>query len=229
VTVSRTKDVFCRRLTAWTDSFLYAGSSALLLLIANVFHGHWALSLAAMTPFLIRISRADGEEGARLGFLMGFSYLSVMSLTVPSPTASWWLGLVTGAVLFTLCGWAMGCARAVFGFRPTVIALLWAAFELGYRQIGHSAGLLGQPALSDPYLHGLVTLFGFVVVSTLIVLINSLLVAAYRAVASIVLRKGKIRTGSLRRCWFIPALVIKRVDVFLIPESRGPPQIASRY
>jgi hypothetical protein len=213
-----------RRFSIWVDSFLYAGLSSLLLLIANLFEAQWYLSLVALTPFLIRVSRADGEEGARLGFLMGLSYLSVSSLTVPSPTAAgWWLTLVTGTVLFTLCGWSMGWARTAFGFRPTVIALLWAAFELGYRQISHSAGLLGQPALSDPYLQGLAALFGFVAFSTLIVLVNSLLVLAFRAVASMVYSGRKIRRRHSRPRWFIPAYTIKRGDVFLIPESRGPP------
>jgi len=205
------------------ESFLYAGSSALLLLIANLFPGHWYLSLVALIPFLMRVSRADGEEGARLGFLMGLSYLAVSSLAVPSPTASWWLSLATGTTLFTLCGWSMGCARTAFGFRPTLIALLWSVFELGYHQISHSAGLLGQPALSDPYLQGLAALFGVVAFSTLIVLVNSLLVLAFRAVAAIFISGRKYRTEPPVRRLYLPDLSIERSDVFLIPESRGPP------
>lgn len=211
------------RLAKWVESFLYAGLSALLLLIANLFPGHWYLSLVALTPFLARVSRADGEEGARLGFLMGLSYLTVSSLTVPSPTASPCLALATGTTLFTLCGWSMGWARAAFGFRPSVVAVLWIAFEFGYSQVSLSAGLLGQPALSDPYLRGLAALLGFVAFSALIVLVNSLLVLAFRAMASMIFSGRKIRTGRPRLRWFIPACTTKHSDVYLIPESRGPP------
>ena len=43
---------------AWPESFSFAGSSALLLLIANSFVDCWYLSFFALTPFLYRIIRS---------------------------------------------------------------------------------------------------------------------------------------------------------------------------
>jgi len=69
-------------------NFLFAGSSAFLLLCANLFPDFWYLSFFALTPFLWRIvkvenpelcRRTDSKTAFQLGFLFGFSFFSYLS------------------------------------------------------------------------------------------------------------------------------------------------------
>ena len=54
-------------LAAWAESFMFAGTSALLLLVANLFPHYWYVSFFALTPFLYRIIKASPGESLRLG------------------------------------------------------------------------------------------------------------------------------------------------------------------
>jgi hypothetical protein len=58
-------------------NFLFAGSSACLLVVANLFPHYWYLSFFALTPFLWRIIRLDALGALQLGlFLVSVSFPS---------------------------------------------------------------------------------------------------------------------------------------------------------
>jgi hypothetical protein len=87
-------------LKPFAENFLYAGSSAFFLLVANLFPNYWYLSFFALIPFIWRIIRLDALGALQLGLLFGFSFFSIYKL----PDA---LTIALGTVLFALFGWVV--------------------------------------------------------------------------------------------------------------------------
>jgi apolipoprotein N-acyltransferase len=211
-------------LATWAESFIFAGSSALLLLVANLFPHWWYFSFFALTPFLYRIIKAAPGESLRLGFLFGLSFFaaSAVNSLFTAPLVSV-LKLISGTALFALFGWSVGWARERWGFNPSIVAVLWVGLEMGLVKLGFAGGLLGEAGFSNPFLHGLVGLFGFLAASAIIVLLNSLLVL----VVVKTLEKTRPRRKTVaedERTWdlfFTRNLVAEKI--YLVPEGRAPP------
>jgi apolipoprotein N-acyltransferase len=223
-------------LVTWAESFIFAGTSALLLLIANLFPDYWYFSFFALTPFLYRIIKATPKESLRLGFLFGLSFFSVslIDLRIGSPVPSV-LILLFGTILFALFGWTVGWARKRWGFNPSIVALLWVGLEIGLMKLGFArslglgmGGLFGKAELSHPSLQALAGLFGFLTVSAIIVLLNSLLVLAIIKTLKLKRPRGNSIEGEekiwdiLSTPWFFAQ------KVYLVPEGRAPPYMVAR-
>jgi hypothetical protein len=211
-------------LAKWAESFVFAGTSALLLLIANLLPHYWYFSFFALTPFLYRIIKATPAESLRLGFLFGLSFFSVWALgsPIPSPVVGV-LQLVCGVALFSSFGWFVGSARKRWGFSPSMVALLWVGLETGLMKLGFAGGLLGETGLAQPSLQGLVGLFGLLTASAVIVLLNSFLVLAIVKALELTRPRGKT-AGEDKRTWnffFTRNLFTKKV--YFVPEGRAPP------
>jgi hypothetical protein len=223
-------------LVTWAETFIFAGSSAFLLLIANLFPAFWYFSFFALTPFLYRIikaacgkrSRTTPIESLRLGFLFGLSFFTVSAVDSPIgfPLSSV-LKLLSGTMLFALFGWTVGWAKKRWGFNPSIVALLWVGVEFGVVKLGFVDGLLGKGELSHPFFAGLVGLFGFLTASAIIVLFNSLLVLAI--VKTITITRPRWKTVEEERRWefFLPPGLFAQ-KVYLVPEGRAPPYIFVR-
>ncbi len=208
----------------WVESFIFAGATAWLLLVARLFPGYWYLSSVALLPFLARAYRASAREALRLGFLLGFTFflasgLNALLLTPFSSIAK----IFAGAALFALFGGAVGWTRQRWGFNPIIVALLWVAFELSLTKLGFVSSLLGEAQFSGPFFHGLAALFGFLIISFIVVLVNSLIVAAIDKVISLAKTRKLVRSES-ERTWglYAPNRVFAQ-KLYLVPEGRGPP------
>lgn len=143
------------------------------------------------------------------------------------------LKLLSGTALFALFGWSVGWARERWGFTPSIVAVFWVGLEIGLVKLGLAGGLvvnevnllLGEAGFSQPFLHSLVGLFGFLTVSAIIVLLNSLLVLAIVKTLEMTRPRGKTVAEDERilELFFIPGLSAQKV--YLVPESRAPPYI----
>jgi hypothetical protein len=214
-------------LLTWAESFMFAGGAALLLLLANLFSQWWYLSFFALTPFLYRIIKAAPGESLRLGFLFGLPFfgVSVVDSLAVSPLPSV-LKLVSGTALFALFGWSVGWARQRWGFNPALVALLWVGLEMGLVKLGLVGGFLGEAGLAHPFLHSLIGLFGFLAVSAIIVLLNSLLVLVI--VRSLEVGKTKKRTAAEdQKSWnFFFTRNFFAEKIYLVPPGRAPPLVS---
>jgi len=212
----------------WAESFLFAGSSALLLLVATLFRDYWYLSFIALTPFLYRMFRADVKEALRLGFLLGLSYFSVLflNLLLFAPAAAL-PKILGGTLLFSGFGLSVGLARRKWGFNPFLTALLWVAFELGLVKLGLVGGLFETVTASSPFLHGLAALFGFLVISVVIVLAASFLVLAIEKAIELVGARRRSEAADRASWGIVLASYICVQKYYLVPESRGPPAPSS--
>ena len=239
-----TSDLACGKppLVTWTESFIFAGSSALLLLIVNLFPEYWYVSFFALTPFLFRIikatcgerlvlseaegSRTTPSESLRLGFLFGLSFfaVSVIDSQANYPLSSL-LKLLSGTGLFALFGWTVGWASHRWRFNPFIVAVLWVGLEMGLVKLGFIRGVLGEAEFSHPFFGGMVALFGFLTVSAIIVLLNSLLVLVILKTLAIKRPRGKTVQED-ERTWGLlstPGFFPKKI--YLVPQSRAPPCI----
>ena len=223
--ITAQKRPFCKSsFTNWAESFIFAGLSAVLLLVANLFFHYWYFSFFALTPFLYRIIKATPVQSLRLGFLLGVSFfgVSVVDSLITSPLSSL-LKLLSGTGLFALFGWTAGWARERWGFNPSIVALLWVGLEMGLVKLGFAGGLLGEAEFSHPFLGGLTALFGFVAVSAIIVLFNSLLVLAI--VKTLEVKRPRAKSVMEEERVF-DLLFTRRLfaeKVYLMPEGRAPP------
>jgi len=208
----------------WAESFIFAGASAFLLLIAKLSPEYWYLSLFALIPFLARAYRANAREALRLGFLLGFTFFLISGLnTLPADPFLSIARIFAGAALFAAFGGAVGWTRQRWGFNPTIVALLWVAFELSLTKLGFVSSLLGEAGFSAPFFHGLAALFGFLIISFLIVLCNSLIITAIdKAISLAKARTIKVPVG--KRRWDLnSAAGLFAQKFYLVPEGRGPP------
>lgn len=212
-------------LAVWAESFIFAGGSALLLLIANLLPHYWHFSLFALTPFLFRIIKSTPAESLRLAFLLGLSFFGAWTVNslVNSPLVSS-LKLLSGTALFALFGWSVGWARQRWGFNPSLVAVLWVGLEIGVVKLGFSGGVLGEAEFSHPFLCSLIGLFGFLAVSAVIVLLNALLVLAFtktleRASSSKIAAAGDDET----KVFFSITRNLFSGKFYLVPEGRAPP------
>jgi len=167
------------RAVDWAESFLYAGSSALLLLISSLYPIYWYVSCIALVPLLFRIIRASTAESLRLGFLFGLTYGSVAFAggLLEAPVAVL-QKLVSCTALLALFAWGISRTRDKLGFNPVIVALIWIAFEITLVRLGLLSSPLAESGIqSESLIHGIAVLFGFVVVSFAIVWLNATLAA----------------------------------------------------
>lgn len=159
-----------------------------------------------------------------MGILFGVSFLtvSVTDLLPISPIPSL-LRILFGTLLFAVFGWIVGQARKHWGFYPSIVAVLWIGIELGVMKLGVSGGLFGQIETSNPLLQSLITLLGFLTVSVMIVLLNSLLVLAI--VKTLELTKPKEKSTSEKENRWLLSFTsnFSAKKVYIVPEGRAPP------
>ena len=214
-------------IVSWAESFIFAGSSALLLLLTNFFPHYWYLSFFALVPFLFRIIKTTPNESLRLGFLLGISFFAVsVTDSLPISPIPSLLKLLLGTGLFAVFGWTVGWARKHWGFYPSIVAILWIGLELGVMKLGVAGGLFGRIETSHPLLQNLITLLGFLTVSVIIVLLNSLLVLAI--VKTLELTKPKEKsTQEKKNRWLLSfTRNLSAKKVYVVPEGRAPPLLS---
>lgn len=224
LSIRNSRSQVSNRLYDLAEDFLYAGTSALLLLIINLFESYWFICFVALLPLIIRLSRASMLSAVRTGFLFGLSFLLTVSIdsiaAAPLLTA---VKVFAGLVLIVALAGATGWIRKRYGFNPVFLAVFWAFLDYGLDGLGITPGILGKVPPSIPIFGAISTLFGFVIVSFIIVLANSLLLMAIDKIASLAGKTEKDFPAEalvwrilLHKCGYSKILN-------LVPEVRGPP------
>ncbi len=206
------------------EDFLYSGTSALFLLMTNLFPGYWYFSFIALIPVLWKISRASSKECFCLGFLLGLTFLSFCNPeTFFSAPISTIVKISCGTILFALWGWAAGLIRQYFGFSPIIVSGLWVFFELALIRLGYISGILASSIPSTPFFLRLATLFGLGIISFIVVLLDSLLIKAIEYAAKTL--KARILGFSIsEQSWdFAETCRLFSERFYFIPQLRGPP------
>jgi hypothetical protein len=194
------------------------------LLIASLQPYLWYFSFLALIPFLYRIIKATPSELLRLSILFGITFFTV-SLTDSFPVSAVpsLLKLLLGTGLFGVFGWSIARVKIRWGFNPFLISVLWIFIQIGFMKLGFLGELIGKTGLTHPVQQGLAGLIGFLAVSVIIVLFNSILVLMIAKAIMLTIVKNK-NFHKERRGWsLLLTCNLHNAKVHVVPGDRAPP------
>jgi apolipoprotein N-acyltransferase len=158
------------------ENLLYAGSSAFLISLAHLYPGYWYVSLFALIPFLWRVVRLSLLDsfylGAMLGTLVCLATLPISCLVSLSRLLSHLAGFVA---LFALYGLAVNKVARYAGINAVLLAALWVPVEYLLSNCDHLSSIFVFAETDSAILVRISSIFGVLMVSFLVVFINSLL------------------------------------------------------
>ncbi len=206
------------------ESFLCAGSSALLISVAHLYPELWFVSLFALIPFLWRAIRVSLFESIILGGLLAASYCFVSFRLESWATPGAFLFTLVGLIaLFALYGTVVNRIKKYIGFNVIFIAVLWLPLEYA---LSNYTGLESLFA-SSPDKTGLPirigSLFGMLMISFVIVLVNSLILIILRQVAQVLFSHGTLSIPDDKRPYPRFKEIILERRWYYFPDVRAPP------
>jgi apolipoprotein N-acyltransferase len=206
------------------ESVLAGGLSALLLLIAHVYPQYDYLSLVALLPLLIGLSRARTGTAFAIGSVFGIAYFSIILLgeSMSNPIAGL-VWMTTAAILCGSFGAGVAWSRSRFGLSPSVVACLWVVLESALHVVGLSDGILLASSPVGSVFDTAMTAFGVIGAAALIVLFNSVtLIVITRLLVMARAAAPKLKTD--KRPWdLLSGVRLFAQKHFVLPETRGPP------
>jgi hypothetical protein len=219
------------------ENFLCAGSSALLISGAHLYPEFWFVSLFALIPFLWRAIRVSLFESIILGGLLATSYSFVALRSELWATPGALLFTLVGLnALFALYGTIVNRIKKHLGFNVIFIAALWLPVEYA---LSHYAGLesffasspdkTGWPVKTGlPVLLRIGSLFGLLMISFIIVLVNSLILIIIRQAAQALLSGGRFPIRDDKRPYPPFKEILLERHWYYFPDVRAPPRMSSR-
>lgn len=158
------------------ETFLYAGTSVLLVAAPRLHPDFSFISLFALVPFLWRAIHVNAIESLVLGASFGtmfyfvtaqFSQAGIPTIVFPYLTAV--------IVLLSLYGLAVNRIAKHIGINAIFLAVVWLPVEYVLGICTHLRGIFVFSDLDSPIVVRMNSLFGVLIVSFLIVLINTLI------------------------------------------------------
>jgi hypothetical protein len=204
--------------------FICAGTSALILSISHIHPECWFISFFALIPFLWRLKRAGLFGSILLGFIMAVCYAFV-ALTGEALTApgSFLLNLLFLSLVFSTFGIAVNRIKTYIGFNPVFIAALWLPLEYILTHYTALGSIFSLSNAGSGFVVRFGSLFGFLMISFFIVLINSIsiLIIEYAGRKFISTVKSKTRCPATDFAIFESIKSTKRWAY--LPDLRAPP------
>jgi hypothetical protein len=157
--------------------FLWAGCSALMLAIPQVFPQLQFVFLFALVPFLWKLKKAGFIESACLGFILALSYGMVIIPDFFALSVSAIRRILMLMAAFSLFGLLLNRLKTFLGFNPVFAAFLWLPFQYFFWRNAQFSLLFSQDTGHLDFMVKVAALFGLLVVSFIIILVNSLLAA----------------------------------------------------
>jgi len=205
-------------------NFLAAGSSAALLAIAHLYPKLWFISFVAFIPFLWQTIRISLAASIVTGVLFASSYYFV---TVPlsswlTPAAVFPQFLIVN-LLFAAYGAAVNGLSRKIGFNAVFIAVLWLPLE--YLLNNHLVGvsLFSGIQTDSLLLVRIGSLFGVLMVSFTIIMINSLILMLFGYVIPLLKSRQEYSVEWAEKLHFRYIEIAFARQRYFIPNRRAPP------
>ncbi len=205
-------------------NLLSAGSSALLLAFAHVHVDLWFLALFALVPFLWRLASVGRRQAAMLGVMLATCFaLATSAGQLATAPVSFVIQLAALSTVFAVFGYAINRLSARLGFNPLLIALVWFPLGLLLAQVVNlgDALLLGQAG--PELLLGFGSLAGLLFWSTIVVLINGLILLLAHFIQRRLLRRSSVRRTEFRPVYIFDLVLPLTQRWAIIPSRRAPP------
>ncbi|MCX6829369.1 MAG: hypothetical protein NT002_08845 [candidate division Zixibacteria bacterium] len=211
-------------LSVWAEDFIFAGTSAALLLVVCLFKDYWYLSFLALLPFFYRISKSSFRSALRVGMLFGMTYfLNAEINTLMMQPARAVFDILAGIALCSILGGAINWTGKRWGANPLFISLIWVGFQFAVGRLTGGNTLFGNIEITLPFFNTLSTLFGFIIVSLIIVMANTLLLLVVEKAFELEGKRKHIISGGEKSWGFSQYRYVPTNSVSLLPEGRAPP------
>ncbi|MEW5922799.1 MAG: hypothetical protein AB1746_02300 [Candidatus Zixiibacteriota bacterium] len=207
-------------------SFVCAGSSAALFAVAHLYQDLWFISLFAFIPFLWRNSRVSITGSVIVSIILASTYfLTIVPICRGIYTDRIILQFVCLNVIFTIYGVVINRTVRLTRFNAPLIALSWFPCEyILTRYIG--MGEILNFADNDSYiLIKISSLFGMLLISVLVILVNSLIMLIIGRLVFSIIKMPMTKycnRKTVRNIYSVPCIKRPR---FIIPILRAPPKI----
>ncbi|MFH1373178.1 MAG: hypothetical protein ABII79_05220 [bacterium] len=213
-----------RRLYSAVESFICAGSSALLISAAQLHPEVWFLSIVALVPFLGRVIRASRAESLLLGVILATCYALVARANdlwiAPGPFLLKFLVL---NLVFCIYALAVNRLKKTIGFHVIFVAALWLPLEYLLDRVAGIGSIFTLAAGDSSFVIRIGSLFGMLMISFVVVIANSLIVILLKELAR-VFKSGRALVFAAPRRSFptFPHIHVQR-RWYCFPDRRAPP------
>jgi hypothetical protein len=208
----------------WAEDFIFAGTSAALLLVVCLFQNYWYLSFLALLPIFHRMLKSSLLGALRVGMLFGITYFlnaEINSLMIQPGSAVF--DILAGIVLCSILGGAINWTGRHWGAKPLFISLIWIGFQFAVGKLIGGNTLFGNIEITLPFFQTLSTLFGFIIVSLIIVLANTLLLLVVEKAFALEGKRKHVISGGEKSWGFSQYRYIRSNTITFLPEGRAPP------
>lgn len=216
---------FCKDPTLqFLEDFLYAGSSALILSLAHIYPAYWYVSLFALLPFLWRLTRANLSESVILGIILAgcYAFLVFIGEIMVSPW-TFLFKLFFLSLIFSIFGIAVNRIKRYIGFNAILIAFLWLPLEYALSHYAHLGSIFTFSETDSTLLIRFGSLFGMLLVSFVVVLINSLILVVLKHVVQALRSRATFPAKEDKRLYPSFKEIILQRRWYYFPDVRDPP------
>jgi len=203
---------------------LAALGSAILLSIAHANPDYWFVSLFALIPFLWRVCYVDAKGSIVLAIMLStFFVLLTCFYQLMAYPAVFLFKLLSLNATFIVFAFGINRLKKSLGFDPLGIALIW--FPIEYILISF-ANLGGVFSISEPgskIVSGSCSLFGLILGSLIVVLINAVILWLLKYVIEKIRKKSDYLKKKSQRVYPRLSRAIFERCRCCLPKPRSPP------
>lgn len=204
--------------------FICAGISALILSIAHIHPEYWFLSLFALVPLLWQLNRTTLAGSILLGVILAccYAFVTFIGEALAAP-GDFLLNLLLLSLVFSIFGIAVNGVRKYIGFSPVFIATLWVPLEYFLIKYPGMGGILTFPTADSSELIRFASLFGILMISFFIILVNSIILMLIEYVSRIRFSIEVLRFPNARKSFPIFESIRSTKRWEHLPNLRAPP------
>jgi len=221
----RAKPELKEKTLQFLEDFLYAGSSALILSLVHTHTEYWFISLFALIPFLWRLTRANLCRSVVLGIILAgcYAFVAFIDELLVSPW-TFLLELFLLCLVFSIFGVAVNRIKRYVGFNAVIfIAFFWLPLEYALSHYAHLGGIFTFSEIDSALLIRFSSLFGLLVVSFVVVLINSLILIILKRVAQALRSRSAFAAKDDKKPYPSFKETILQRRWYYFPDLRAPP------
>jgi apolipoprotein N-acyltransferase len=206
------------------EDFLGAGSSAFILSVAHIYPVYWFVSLFALLPFFWRLFRANLYRSVVLGIILAGCYAFV-AFFVEALVSPWTflLKFLILCLVFSAFGIAINRTKRYLGFNAFLIPFLWLPLEYILTHYAHLGSIFTFSETDSTLLIRIGSLFGILMISFVIVLINSLILILLKRVSQALSSRAKSPAKGDKRIYLPFKEIILQKRWYYFPDPRAPP------
>ncbi len=205
-------------------NFLCAGSSALFLSIINQYPEFWFISMFALVPFLWRVIKETLSGSVLLSIILASCYIFIAySHEIAVYPSTFLFKFICINFIVSVFGVAVNRINRYLGFNPIFIAILWLPLEYGLTHYAGFETIFAFTQSGSGFVLRLASLFGFLIVSFCIILINSLILMLFEHAYSKGCSNSKFRFSKEKLYYLCSGNILPLKNWYYVLNPRAPP------